>query len=53
MQSDKLIQEKYDLLLPHLDEKSKRLYLASESIGHGRGGISKTARLTDLPGFPG
>ncbi len=46
MQSDKLLQEKYDLLLPHLDEKSKRLYLASESIGHGRGGISKTAKLT-------
>jgi hypothetical protein len=48
MQSDKLLQEKYDLLLPHLDEKSKRLYLASESIGHGRGGISKTAKLTGV-----
>jgi transposase len=46
MQSDKLLREKYDLLLPHLDEKSKRLYLASESIGYGRGGISKTAKLT-------
>lgn len=46
MQDDKYLQEKYYLLLPHLDEKSKRLYLASESIGLGRGGISKTARLT-------
>jgi len=46
MQDDKYLQEKYALLLPHLDEKSKRLYLASESIGLGRGGISKTARLT-------
>jgi hypothetical protein len=33
-------------LLPHPDKKSKRLYLALESIGLGRGGISKTARLT-------
>jgi len=46
MQDDKLLQEKYALLLPHLDERSTRLYLASESIGLGRGGISKTARLT-------
>ena len=46
MQDDKLLVGKYTLLLPHLDEKSKRLYLASESIGLGRGGISKTARLT-------
>ena len=46
MQDDKKLKEKYALLLPHLDEKSKRLYLASESIGIGRGGISKTSRLT-------
>lgn len=46
MQDDKYLQEKFALLLPHLDEKSKRLYLASEAIGLGRGGISKTARLT-------
>ena len=46
MHNDKLLKEKYSLLLPHLDEKSKRLYLASETIGLGRGGISKTAKLT-------
>jgi hypothetical protein len=46
MQEEKLLKEKYLLLLPHLDEKSTRLYLASESIGMGRGGISKTAKLT-------
>jgi hypothetical protein len=32
-----LLQEKYDLLLPHLDEKSRRLYLSSGAIGLGRG----------------
>lgn len=46
MHEDDKLKEKYTLLLPHLDEKSKRLYLASESIGIGRGGISKTAKLT-------
>lgn len=46
MHDDTLLEKKYNLLLPHLDEKSKRLYLASESIGLGRGGISKTAKLT-------
>ena len=48
MHNDKLLKEKYSLLLPHLDEKSKRLYLASETIGLGRGGISKTAKLTGV-----
>jgi hypothetical protein len=46
MQNEKVLKEKYSLLLPHLDEKSTRLYLASESIGLGRGGISKTSKLT-------
>ena len=48
MLDENKLREKYALLLPHLDEKSKRLYLASESIGIGRGGISKTAKLTGL-----
>lgn len=48
MLDDKKLKEKFALLLPHLDEKGKRLYLASESIGIGRGGISKTAKLTGL-----
>jgi len=46
MQSEKVLKEKYSLLLPHLDEKSARLYLASESISLGRGGISKTAKIS-------
>lgn len=46
MQDESVLKEKYTLLLPHLDEKSTRLYLASESIGLGRGGISKTSKLT-------
>ena len=42
MQSDILLKNKYDLLLPHLNEKQKRLYLASEVIALGRGGLIKT-----------
>jgi hypothetical protein len=48
MQDDILLKEKYTLLLPHLDEKSKRLYLASEAIGFGRGGLVKVAKLSKL-----
>lgn len=46
MQIDILLKEKYDLLLPHLNEKQKRLYLASEVIALGRGGLIKIANLS-------
>ena len=48
MTNDTLLIEKYDLLLPHLDERTKRLYLASEAIGFGRGGQSKVSRLAKV-----
>ena len=48
MTNDTLLMEKYDLLLPHLDERTKRLYLASEAIGYGRGGQSKVSRLAKV-----
>lgn len=43
-----LLKEKYDLILPHLDERSRRLYLSSEAIGLGRGGKSLVSRLTKV-----
>jgi len=43
-----LLKEKFDLLLPYLDEKSKRLYLSSEAISIGRGGKSLISRLTKV-----
>ena len=43
-----LLKKKYDLLLPHLDEKSRRLYLSSESIGLGRGGKAIVSNLTKV-----
>lgn len=37
---DKDLSRKYDLILPHLDEKTKRLYVGSEALSLGRGGIA-------------
>lgn len=48
MASDSLLSEKYTLLLPHLNESSKRLYLASEAMSIGRGGICKVSKLTSV-----
>ena len=33
-------------LLPHLNESQKRLFLASEAIAYGRGGISEVERIS-------
>ena len=48
MKDDALLKEKYRLLLPYLDEKRKRLYLSSEVIGMGRGGLKKVSELTNI-----
>jgi len=42
------LQEKYRKLLPHLDEKSCRLYLASEAQSMGRGGKVKVSKLAGV-----
>ncbi|MBF6303166.1 ISAzo13 family transposase, partial [Nocardia amamiensis] len=34
---------KFERLLPHLDERRRRLYLASEAIAMGHGGITVVA----------
>jgi hypothetical protein len=48
MKDDDLLKEKYRLLLPYLDEKRKRLYLSSEVIGMGRGGLKKVSEMTNI-----
>ena len=48
MKDDTLLKEKYRLLLPYLDEKRKRLYLSSEVIGMGRGGLKKVSDLANI-----
>jgi hypothetical protein len=45
METDITLQEKYTMLLPHLDEQTARLYLASEALSMGRGEKQKVANL--------
>ena len=47
-ESDKLIQERIINMLPLLNEKQQRLYLASEARSLGHGGITKVSRLSGV-----
>jgi len=48
MTKDTQLQEKYQMLLPHLDEKSARLFLASEVKSMGRGAKVRVAKLAGV-----
>ena len=48
MLTDTQLQNKYRMLLPHLDEKSARLFLASEAKSMGRGAKVKVAKLAGV-----
>jgi DNA-binding phage protein len=42
------IRSKYRSLLPYLNEKTRRIWAAIESLSIGRGGVSQVARATGL-----
>ena len=48
IEKDEKLAEKYNIILPHLNEKQKRLYLASEAIFFGFGGITKVNLATGV-----
>ena len=48
MQTDVLLKEKYEKLLPLLDEKNRRLVLAADAKSLGRGGLSKVSSLSGI-----
>jgi transposase len=48
MFSDDELQEKFKLLLPHLNEQAARLYLGSEAQILGRGGKQRVAKLAGV-----
>ena len=48
MQTDILLKEKYDSLLPFLGEKETRLVLAADAKSMGRGGLSKVAKISGV-----
>ena len=43
-----LIGERIQRMMPLLDERQKRLYLSSEAISYGRGGVSLVSRITGM-----
>ena len=43
-----MLDVKFAVLLPHLDERQRRLYLASEAEALGHGGIAAVARLAEV-----
>ena len=42
------LQQKYGLLLPHLDERTRRLLVAADAAEEGYGGVAKVARASGL-----
>ena len=48
MQTDALLKEKYELLIPLLNEKETRIVLAADARSLGRGGLSKVAKLSGM-----
>jgi len=43
-----LIEDRVSRMLPLLDERQKRLYLANEAMSYGRGGISYLSRISGM-----
>src|SRR5215217_1329848 len=48
MAADEAIKRRFALLGPHLDERTRRLMVASEAAALGRGGASVVARATGV-----
>ena len=44
----KILQEKFERITSHLDEKSKRLWCANEAIAMGRGGVATVSAATGI-----
>ncbi len=49
-ESENLLQQKLTSLLPHLNERQRRLYLAAEAKALGYGGTALVSRLTGVDG---
>jgi hypothetical protein len=48
MSDDILLEQKFAAILPHLNEKQRRLILAAEARSLGHGGISRVARASGM-----
>ena len=45
---DKSVENKINMMLPLLNEKQRRIYLASEAMAIGRGGITDVSRASGI-----
>ena len=48
METEEALAAKFAVLLPHLDERQRRLYLGSEARSLGHGGIEAVARAAGV-----
>jgi transposase len=48
MTSEEELRQRYALLLPHLNERNRRLLLGADALEEGRGGITKVARAAGV-----
>jgi hypothetical protein len=48
MTADSLIRERFEALSPHLDERARRLFAATEAAAFGHGGIAVVSRVTGI-----
>src|SRR6266852_4203156 len=48
VETEESLAAKFPVLLPHLDERQRRLYLGSEARSLGHGGIEAVARAAGL-----
>jgi hypothetical protein len=48
MAEEEAIKRRFELLVPHLDERTRRLMVASEAVAIGRGGATVVARATGV-----
>ena len=46
MRRENIIEQRIQRMMPILNERQKRLYLANEAISYGRGGISLVSRIS-------
>jgi transposase len=48
METEHILKEKLAIMLPHLNEKQRRLFLAAEAKALGWGGVSKVAKASGI-----
>jgi len=48
LQQEKTLQEKYEIISPYLDEKTRRLWAATEAKSVGWGGVTMVANATNI-----